>query len=292
MWKRLSAIITVKEIEVSEVAEEPARTARVAVTPVNHIPRKAVPTSKPQPADRARITASAVLPAVPNVNGSFPIAPSCGGDCGNGYHSCTQVQNLPSVASTLSASNSYPPAMERIPAPAMASSATLAARPVPTAGARSIRQYDITSASSWTRVFKVKGKLTRTVVYTLNFTAFREWSMLLSSGGPKDQDAKIVGAAKFSLWRTITQVVLGDPTSKTDPVQGVELKLNSKWKHNHYVVSLPLPPAAGNGDSKSQVLRCSGGGMKQRESFINKINAACGIHHKLFEAGSNRLSAR
>ncbi|KAI9766173.1 MAG: hypothetical protein M1840_006740 [Geoglossum simile] len=159
----------------------------------------------------------------------------------------------------------------------------------PPAPARSVRQYKVTSASAWTRQFKIKEQPSRNVIYMLTFTApFQDWGMVLTTSGSKNA---IAAAAKISLWRTITQLALGDPSSEPDTAQRVELKLDSKWKHNKYAVSLPLPPT-GNGDSNSEgpVLEMQWKGTNEVKGFMNKLDR--GMHHKLVEKNSNRLLAR
>jgi hypothetical protein len=156
------------------------------------------------------------------------------------------------------------------------------------APARSIRQYKVTAASAWTRQFKIKELPSRNVIYTLTFTdSFQDWGMVLSTGAPKNADATVSAAAKISLWRTITQLALGDPSSKPDTAQRVELKLDSKWKHNKYAVSLPLPPT---GKDESQVLEMQWKGTNAVEGFMRKLDR--GMHHKLVEKSSNKLLAR
>jgi hypothetical protein len=158
------------------------------------------------------------------------------------------------------------------------------------APARSVRQYKVTAASAWTRQFKIKEQPSRNVIYTLTFMAsFQDWGMVLTTSGPKNADAAIAAAAKISLWRTITQLALGDPSSEPDMAQRVELKLDSKWKHNKYAVSLPLPPT-GDGDSESQVLEMQWKGTNEVKGFMKKLDR--GMHHKLVEKSSNRLLAR
>lgn len=163
--------------------------------------------------------------------------------------------------------------------------------PVP-APARIIRQYKVTAASGWRRQFKIKELPSRNAIYTLTFTtSFQDWGMVLTTGAPKNADAAVVAAAKISLWRTITQLALGDPSSKPDTAQRVELKLDSKWKHNKYAVSLPLPPTGnGDGEDQSSVLEMQWKGTNEVKGFTKKMDR--GMHHKLVEKTSNRLLAR
>jgi hypothetical protein len=156
------------------------------------------------------------------------------------------------------------------------------------APAHSIRQYKVTSASAWKRRFKIKEQPSGNVIYTLTFTdSFHGWGMVLATGAPKDPDAAVVAAAKISLWRTITQLALGDPSSQPDTARRVELKLDSKWKHNKYVVSLPFIPT---GSSETQVLEMQWKGTHEVKGFMRKLDR--GMHHKLVEKSSNRLLAR
>jgi len=156
------------------------------------------------------------------------------------------------------------------------------------APAHSIRQYKITSASAWTRRFKIKEQPSRNVIYTLTFTeSFHGWGMVLATGAPENPNAAVVAAAKISLWRTITQLAFGDPSSEPDTARRVELKLDSNWKHNKYVVSLPFMPT---GSSEVQVLEMQWKGTHEVKGFMRKLDR--GMHHKLVEKNSNRLLAR
>jgi hypothetical protein len=165
--------------------------------------------------------------------------------------------------------------------------------PEPAAGAalaRTVRQYKITAASMWTRKFKIKEQPSRNVIYTLTFTSsFRDWGMVLTSGGPENVDAAIAAAAKVSLFRTVTQLALGDPSSEPNTSQLVQLRLDSKWKHNKYVVSLPLP-RTGDSERERQVLEMQWKGTNEVNGFMKKLDR--GMHHKLVEKSSNKLLAR
>lgn len=142
----------------------------------------------------------------------------------------------------------------------------------------------------WTRKFKIKEQPSRNVIYTLIFTSsFQDWGMVLTSGGPENAYAAIAAAAKISLWRTVTQLALGDPSSEPDTAQRVQLKLDSKWMHNKYVVSLPLLPT-GDSESEGQVLEMQWKGTNEVKGFMKKMDR--GMHHKLVEKSSNRLLAR
>ncbi|KAH8592204.1 hypothetical protein B0O99DRAFT_630681 [Bisporella sp. PMI_857] len=163
------------------------------------------------------------------------------------------------------------------------------AAPVP-APACSVRQYKVTAASAWKRRFKIVEQPSQNVRYTLTFTdSFQGWGMLLSTGEPKNPAAVIAAAAKISLWRTITQLVLGDPWSESDRTQRVELKLDSMWKHNKYSVSLTLPPTD-DSESENQVLEMQWKGTNDVKGFMKKLDR--GMHHKLVEKSSNTLLAR
>lgn len=60
----------------------------------------------------------------------------------------------------------------------------------------------------------------------------------------------------------------------------MELKLNSKWMHNRYVVSLPLPPTGnGDGEDKNPVLEMKWKGTNEVKGFTRKMDR--GMHHKL-----------
>jgi hypothetical protein len=115
--------------------------------------------------------------------------------------------------------------------------------------------------------------------------------MVLTTGEPKTPGAVVVAAAKVSLWRTVTHLILGDPSSSSlpDTSQRVELKLDSKWKTNSYVVSLPLPPTSSD-SSANQVLEMQWKGTDKVKGFTKKMDR--GMHHKLVEKNSNMLLAR
>ncbi|KAI9674010.1 MAG: hypothetical protein M1829_003853 [Trizodia sp. TS-e1964] len=152
-----------------------------------------------------------------------------------------------------------------------------------------IRQYRITSASMWMRRFKIKEQPSQNVLYTAAFTSsLRDWDMLLTTGAPNNSDATIAGAAKISLWRSASHLALGDPSAKPDVAQRVELKLDSKWRYNQYVVNLPLPPA-GN-DIETHFLEMQWKGTNDVKGWLMKLDR--GLHHKLVEKNSNRLLAR
>ena len=130
----------------------------------------------------------------------------------------------------------------------------------------------------WTRSLKIKEQPSNKPIYTLKFTsALPGFSMVIAT---IDTDA-VVAAAKVSLFRNTTELVLGDPSSngKAGGSKRVEMKFAGIWKHNHYVLSLPLP---GGGQGSTMDLEWKG--TNDVDGFMKKMDR--GLHQKLVVAGS------
>ncbi|KAH7304129.1 hypothetical protein BKA65DRAFT_521487 [Rhexocercosporidium sp. MPI-PUGE-AT-0058] len=168
--------------------------------------------------------------------------------------------------------------VQEIPAPSLT---TIPTNPTPTI----LRSYRITSTSIWTRKFKIKIQPSNTAIYTLKFTSsIPGFTMVLSTTTPT-----IAAAAKVSLFADTTTLALGDPSSKPDVSQKIEMIINSAWKHNSYDLSLQLPPPH-DCPNIPPPLEMQWKGTNSVSGFMKKMDR--GMHHKLVETRTNRLLAR